>query len=281
MEAVTDPSAAERARTLAAGVVNGVLFLPRIDDGTSGGTVRRHHTTTFRVQHLTDLDGQMLLLVEDGTALHSQLENQLRVQALADVPGVLDVLDVPPGQLCLPRARLCVVGWAEPIARQDQRTAADDAAAARPVGALLDVGRGWSLYRFDVAEIRITTAAGTELVSAADFASALPDPLYEGEDEIVEHLETYHRDRLIAYALRQLPASAARDLHEVSVAGLDRYGMDLLCGIGTDHRKLRASFDAAVADPDGLARQLCLLLGCPCGDTEVVGTSHQHRRRTR
>ncbi|WP_163513126.1 DUF2470 domain-containing protein [Fodinicola acaciae] len=276
MEAVTGPSAAERARTLAAGVVNGVLFLPRVDDGASGEAARRRHTTTFRVQHLTDPAGQMLLLVEDGTALHSELENQLRVPAMADVPGVLDVLDVPPGQLCLPRARLCVVGWTEPLGIQQQRALADSAACARPVGALLDVGRGWTIYRFDVAEIRITTAAGTELVSAADFAGAAADPLYEGEDEIVEHLETYHRDRLIAYAIRELPTTAARDLHEVSIAGLDRYGLDLLCGVGAGHHRLRAGFHGAVTDPDGLARQLCLLLGCPCGTAAPL----EHHRRS-
>lgn len=261
------PSPAEYARTLAAGTVHGALSLPTVADHSTGCSAhadRRRHTTTYRVQQLTDVTGQLLLLVDDDSALHRRLQPALAPAERPDLPGILDVLDVPPGQLCLPRARLCAMGWAEPIEPQDQLRYADAAAAARPLGALLEVSSGRTLYRFDVAEMRVTTGSGTSLVETAAFAAAKPDTLYDAESEIAAQLETHHGDHLLAYALRHLPASRAERLREVTVNGVDRYGIDLLCDLGVDHIDLRAVFSAPVDDPDSLAQQLCRTLGCPC-----------------
>jgi hypothetical protein len=244
----TEPAPAERARTLALGVVTGVVHLPALA-GESGGT------KAYRVQQLTAPDGEIALLVQDGTELYGRLITGST--DLADVPSVLDVLDVPPGQLCLPRARLCVTGWVEEPEPAEQRALAGKIAAARPLGALLDVGDGWTLYRFDVGEIRVTTGAGTHMVEPAEFTAAEPDPLYESEDHVVGHLEAHHRDETIEYVLREL---AAASVSEVTVVGLDRYGLDLLCAVGPVYRALRAPFGCKVSDEESLSRALRRLL---------------------
>jgi|SRR5882724_1205061 len=246
----TAPAPAERARTLALGVVTGVVHLPALT-GESGGT------KAYRVQQLTTPDGEIALLVQTGTELHRRLRLIIGSTDLADVPSVLDILDVPPGQLCLPRARLCVTGWVEEPDPAAQRTLAGRIAAARPLGALLDVGEGWTLYRFDVGEIRVTTGAGTHIVEPAEFTAAEPDPLYESEDHVVGHLEAHHQDETIGYALREL---AAASVTEVTVVGLDRYGLDLLCAVGPVYRALRAPFGCKVSDEESLSRALRRLL---------------------
>ncbi|HEX3811877.1 MAG TPA: DUF2470 domain-containing protein [Mycobacteriales bacterium] len=255
-ELTTVPSPAERARTLALGVVTGVLHLPAT--GVDGGS------RDYRVQHLTGRDGEVTLLVQDGTDLHQQLTMITRSMDLADVPSVLDVLDVPPGQLCLPRARLCITGWVDEPTPGVQRQLAAQIAAARPVGSLLDVGTGWTLYRLEVAEIRVTTGAGTHAVEPGAFAAAEPDPLYEAEDHVVGHLEQHHRDQTIGYALRQLAGGSITD---VTIVGLDRYGIDLLCAVGSTYEPLRAPFSCRVTDDDSLSRALGLLLREQCSPT--------------
>lgn len=245
METDRRPSPAECARTLALGVVPGAVHvLPQGEVGT----------TTMRVQHLCDTRGALAMLVPDESDLGSKLVALTRGDD--DSPVVLDVLDVPPGQLCLPRARLCVTGWVAAVPMARQRALAQVIAAARPEPKLLDIGSGWSLYPFEPAEIRVTTATGTTVVNETDFASAEADPLYDEEDAIVSHLEACHRDETIAYALRELPAEDARRLSSVSVAGLDRYGVDLLCGVGPSYRTLRANFSRRVYDDDSLSREM-------------------------
>lgn len=250
-----EPGPAERARTLALGVVSGVLHLPALVTETGAGKA-------FRVQQLTAPDGSVALLVQNGSGLSDRLGAILRSSELADVPTVLDVLDVPPGQLCLPRARLCMTGWVEELSVPGQRQLAGAVAAARPVGALLDVGGGWTLYRLEIGEIRVTTGAGTRIVEPAEFAAAEPDPLYQDEDQVVGHLEEHHRDQTIEYAARRLAPTVVSD---VTVVGLDRYGLDLLCTVcgqpaSPTYRPLRAPFGCRVSDERSLSRALTRLL---------------------
>lgn len=254
MSARTAPSPAERARTLALGVVGGVLHLETGDESTA----------TRRVQQITGPDGELVLLVESGSRLHADIERHIASESLADVPCLLDVLDVPPGQLSLPRARLCVTGWAESVPVVEQRRLAGQVAAARPIGALLDVGSAWSLYRFDVAEIKLTTAAGTFRIGEREFAAAAADPLYESEDHIVGHLQTYHYDDAVAHVMQRLPAEKAAQLTGVTVSGLDRYGLDLLCAIGREYEMLRSTFPVRIDDENSLSQALTRLMCAPC-----------------
>ena len=276
------PTPAQWARTLAVGTVTGTLHLPRAPQepahrcghgepdvlaataparGRSAGS----RTETHPVQHLTDAWGGLLLLVDDGSPLHRRLLELETDGRWNGVPAVLDVLDVPPGQAALPRARLCVTGWVESILPADQRRVAQTAAAVRPLGALLDVGATRSVWRLEVGDVRVTTAGGVHLLEDDEFTAAAPDPLYDDEDGIVVHLETRHRDALVGWVLDALPPERARETREVAVVGVDRYGLDVLVTIGSGTTTLRAAFPEPVQHEHDVVRALCGLFGCPCG----------------
>jgi hypothetical protein len=289
----TRPTPAQWARTLAVGTVTGTLHLPRAqqhchhhehdhaheqDDVFAQATIQQRprnaesRTEAYGVQHLTDAWGGLLLLLEDGSPLHQRLLELESDSRWSGIPAVLDVLDVPPGQAVLPRARLCVTGWVESILPADQRRVAQTAAAVRPLGALLDVGTTRRIWRLEIADVRVTTSAGVHLLEDEQFTTAAPDPLYDDEDGIVAHLETNHRDALIGWVLGELPEAQARETREVAVVGADRYGLDVLVTIGGGTTTLRATFDEPVRGEHDVVRALCRLFGCPCGGT---GSTHK------
>ncbi|WP_370440872.1 DUF2470 domain-containing protein [Kineococcus halophytocola] len=269
------PTPAQWGRTLAAGTVTGTVHLPRPQRTcphaeaplAPAGLPRRGtapRTQPFPVQHLTDAWGGLLLLVDDDSPLHARLSALRTEDHRPGVPVVLDVLDVPPGQAVLPRARLSVTGWAEAILPADQRRVAQTAAAVRPLGALLDVGTTRSVWRLEVADVRVTTAEGVHLVPEEEFTTATPDPLYEDEDGLVTHLEAAHRDALVGWVLDTLPPHEAQRTREVAVVGADRYGLDVLVTVGAGTTVLRASFTTPVRGAGDVAGALCGLFGCPC-----------------
>src|SRR5688500_9991346 len=99
------------------------------------------HPIPFRVRHALDTHGRPLLLCRAGGALDNALTSNDAV-----------VLSV-----CRGRDQLWIAGWAAPASGT---AAALEFAATRPVGDLLDVGRGYGIYRVDVAEIRLRRGDG-------------------------------------------------------------------------------------------------------------------------
>ncbi|MEZ0490908.1 DUF2470 domain-containing protein [Kineococcus sp. TBRC 1896] len=276
------PTPAQWGRTLAVGTVAGTLHLPRLvrpcghpRDPLGPSREARPRTQPHPVQHLTDAWGGLLLLVDDDSALHGHLEALTADARWNGVPVVLDVLDVPPGQAALPRARLSVTGWVESILPADQRRVAQTAAAVRPLGALLDVGTSRSVWRLEVADVRVTTAEGVHLVPDEEFTTAAPDPLYDDEDALVTRLETAHRDALVGWVLDTLPPHEAQQTREVAVVGVDRYGLDVLVTAGSGTKTLRASFTEPVHTPHDVVRALCGIFGCPCRATGLGEHTHE------
>ncbi|GAA4987037.1 DUF2470 domain-containing protein [Kineococcus glutinatus] len=268
-------SPAEWARTLAEGSVAATLHLPRPphEDGSSCAAASR--TEPFAVRHLAGSGGDVLLLVADGGPLAERLDDLLRnAPDGRDVPAVLDVLDVPPGLSGLPRARLCATGWIQVLPPGEQRRLA--AALPRPVPALLDVGSGKRLVRLDLGEVRVTTRTGVHLVPDDDYVTARPDPLYPDEHDVVSHLEAHHADHLVGWALRELPLEQARQVREVSVAGIDRYGLDVLCTLERATVQVRAPFATPLAGEHELPAALCAALDCPCGGAGRGDAPHDH-----
>ncbi|NAZ74877.1 hypothetical protein GTQ99_05480 [Kineococcus sp. T13] len=280
------PTPAQWARTLAVGTVAGTLHLPpaagacphraSADPGAPAGEGARagRRTEAHPVQHLTDAWGGLLLLVDEGGALQRRLAEVDAGDRWDRVPAVLDVLDVPPGQAALPRARLGVTGWVEPVGAGDQRRLAATAAAVRPLGALLDVGTTRRLWRLEVADVRVTTATGVHLLEDEEFTAAAPDPLYDDEDGIVAHVEAVHRDALVGWVLATLPPERASAAREVAVVGVDRFGMDVLVTVGSSTTLLRAAFAEPVRHEHELPHALCRLFACPCGGSGPRSAPH-------
>lgn len=157
---MSQPRAAERARTMAFGLAPGTLTVPGAED--------------VLVSHATDTTGAPLLLVPAG------LDGD-------DLPALLSVTDIAPVPLAdRVRGHLCLQGWV---------TLAPDRSAARvlelhPQAA----GAEWKVMLMDVAEIVV----GTTEVEPEDYAAAAPDPFVAVEASVLRHLDSHHRTELAA-----------------------------------------------------------------------------------
>lgn len=117
------------------------------------------HPNPFRVRHALDGHGRPLLLCRAGGALDNALTSNDAVVLSA----------------CRGGDHLWIAGWAAPASG---REAALEFAAARPLGDLLDVGRGYGIYRVDVAEIRLCRGDGQmEEIDVDDYAAASSEPV--------------------------------------------------------------------------------------------------------
>jgi hypothetical protein len=117
------------------------------------------HPNLFRVRHALDPLGRPLLLCRAGGALDTALTAHDAV-----------VLSV-----CQGEDQLWIAGWAAPAPGIE---AALEFAAARPLGDLLDVGRGYGIYRVDVAEIRLRRGGGPmEEIDVDDYVAASSEPV--------------------------------------------------------------------------------------------------------
>ncbi len=115
----------------------------------TGRLLGKAHVRGYRcplcVRLATGEDGLPLLLVHD----HSHL-----AAALAPTHGETDTSTVV--SIDHPRqGRLWLSGWASRLDEHDSRDAALSFASINPLGDLLDVGHDHSLYRLDVAEVRL------------------------------------------------------------------------------------------------------------------------------
>ncbi|MGH3094926.1 MAG: DUF2470 domain-containing protein [Streptosporangiales bacterium] len=249
---------AELARTLTSGVVTGTLLAAGVPGTNAGsGAVVRPCNTAF---------GDVLLLVPDRTGTARHLADPVRSSRGEDVPALLDVLDTPAVPTDLPRARLRLTGWAEPVVAAERRARLLAAADARVFPELLTVGHGVSLYRFDLADVTVTTPYGTCDIDPDDFRGAAPDPLYACEREVAAHLQQHHYDDLTEWTLQRLAPRDACTIRQILVTRVDRYGLDLACQCATDTRCLRIPFPGPVEDEEELGTTLRALRRCACGD---------------
>src|SRR4051795_3635372 len=132
------PTSAERARTVAGRPAAAVCAA-----GIDGSRVLGHATTA---------DGQVLLVVPtDG-----EVCTAVRHSADGDLAALVMVTDHAPVRLRDPvRAQVWLSGWLTPVWAGEERAAALAFAEVTPVTDLLDVGRGATLLRMDLAEIAL------------------------------------------------------------------------------------------------------------------------------
>jgi len=240
------PTAAERARTLAAGLLVGALTAPGPREPIPVGCV-------------TDDDGVTAILVREGperAALGLAFGTDAREDRHSDVdlPAVLDILDAPLGPDAPPRARLWLSGWLRAVPARRARGLALAYAARRPVGALLDVNDGCALYLLEPEEVRLTSGDGLSDVDLDEYLAARPDPLHAVEHALLADLAERWPDELTALAataLRAPAVGAGGDLGQVHPVGLDRYGLDLAYRRGHWFHRVRVPFDEPVDDEAG------------------------------
>jgi hypothetical protein len=226
------PSHAEIARTLAAG------NLP-------ADTHIACRPGPFPVRHVTDPEGRVLILAPTGGALAT---------ALRPAPGnddtalVLEVADLPPAAGAPSLGRVWVAGWAGALSGDAARAAAMAYAEVDPAPDLLDVGRGQTLHRVEVAEVRLEHAGTTFDVDPGEYAAATPDPLHPAEFDLLADLNDHHGAEVSGYLRREFGARRG----DARVVRVDRYG--LLVRLGS--RLSRLTFPRPVRSRTELAALL-------------------------
>ncbi len=137
-------AAAERARSLAYGIADGVLAVPQVPD-------------TPVPAHATDRDGRPLLLVPSAAPT---------VAALAaepdDMPATLRISDVAPVTFAdRIRGRAWLHGWLSRVPDAELRAAALRLSHVHPRPELLDLKGGeWTILALEVAQVEIDDAWG-------------------------------------------------------------------------------------------------------------------------
>lgn len=258
------PTPAETARTLASGVVPATLLLPETAPAKQPAPTATAETAVKVRSYVGASSGEIYLLADDRAETGQRLRAAVSQAQELDTPALLDLLDVPPVRTDLPRARLCVAGWVEVLGADEQRAAAVDAAAVRPSSHLLSVGHTATLYRLHPAELSLTRGDATFDVDVDEFRSVEPDPIYENEHEVTGHLQHYHYDDLTQWALARLAPEERKTLRQVTITGLDRYGLDLACVTAHGCTRSRVTFAEAVPDEESLGDALRELNQCPC-----------------
>lgn len=255
-ETTGGPTAAERARTLAYGIADGVLVAP----GVPYAPVPAHST---------DRDGRPLLLVQTASPIAAALA------AEPDMPATLRISDVAPVTLAdRVRGRAWLHGWLTEIPAAELRTAALRLSRAHPRPELLDLGdertglgqvghglaghglaghgggREWTILALEVAQVEVDDAWGSATLEPEEYADAAPDPFVAVEAGILTHLDSAHRDELTRLLPESVPPGPVRPL------SLDRHGMWLRCTApepgGPPSYDLRLSFAEPVSDLHGL-----------------------------
>lgn len=230
------PSPAELARTLTRGRLPGVLRLADRPD-------------VVPVHHATDEAGRPLILVRD--------DSDLGRLAIEGPTGALTVRDRPPLPDSPRWGRVLLSGRVRKLAPDAAADHALTFAEANPVGDLLDLGVGSSLYAIDVEQLRLFGRSGTADIDTDAYACAEPDPLHEHERDLLLDLNDHHVPQITAYFRELLDAAGSRYGPHVRPARLDRYGflVNLDRG-GSRPRFARLAFAQPVRCRHELARVL-------------------------
>ncbi|WUI01122.1 DUF2470 domain-containing protein [Spirillospora sp. NBC_00431] len=239
---VEGPTAAERVRTLAYGIADGVLVAPGVPYAPVPA-------------YTTDRDGRPLLLVQSASPVVAGVRNP--PDAVDDVPATLRISDVAPVTLAdRVRGRAWLHGWLSEVPEAELRAAALRLSHAHPRAELLDLGaerdgrREWTVLALEIAQVEIDDAWGSATLEPEEYAAAAPDPFVAIESGILEHLDSCHRDELTGLLPASVPPGPVRPL------ALDRYGMWLRCSAPPSEAHtsfdLRLPFAEPVSDLHGL-----------------------------
>jgi len=226
------PTHAEIARTLAAGHLPASAYIACCQG-------------PFPVRHVTDAQGQVLLLSPRDGAVTGAL------RAPGNTALVLDIPDVPPVAGAPALGRVWISGWARALSGAEARAAALDYADTDAAPDLLDVGDTQVLHRVEVAEVRYERSGVSFDVDPDEYAAAEPDPLRAIEFDLIADLADHHITQMTAYVRRQL-GPVARPGDEPRVVRLDRYGLMVRVG----DRLARLAFPRPVEDRRDLAHLL-------------------------
>ena len=230
---VSEPTYAERARTLAYLVRSGALAtLSRKYPGHPFGSV---------MPYALDEHGQPLVLIS-SMAMHTQnLQADPRASLLVTQP----VTNAPGHEAGDPlaAARLTLLGEARQLAGPDAGKARETYLARHPRATYWVDFDDFSFWRLDVKDLYFVGGfAAMDWVTADDYRTAQPDPLADAGPGILDHMNRDHAGALVAYA-RHFAGEAA---DEATMIAIDRLGFRLRLRSGERLHAVRIAFPREV-----------------------------------
>ena len=228
-----EPSDAERARTLAAGRVQGTL-----------GTVAREPQGTPFVSVAPfgiDEGGAPILCISEMAEHTMNLRLDPRCSLL-----ISEVVDE--GADPLAAGRVTLLGTAAVVSDEDREAAKAAHLAGNPHAAYyVDFG-DFHLWRVTVESIRFVGGYGRmSWVSPELWGSSRPDPVQGLAAGAIEHLNDDHADSLLLIAQ---VTGGRTDATSATALGLDRYGLDLLAHGDAGTGRVRVPWPEEVTSPD-------------------------------
>jgi hypothetical protein len=231
---VTEPSDAERSRTLAALATHATLATVAADrvEGYPFGSL---------VACAADDAGRVVLCLSDLAVHTVNLAADPRASVLVAAGASGDPLAA---------ARATLVGDLREVPAAERAIARDRYRRVH-VDAFYADFADFRLYRLEPSAVRYVGGFGhMSWVAAADYRDAAPDPLRSHSAEIVEHMNDDHADALLAICR---VVGGRTEVTAARMVGVDRYGFDVLATPpeGTP-RGMRFGFDAPADTTDAV-----------------------------
>src|SRR5450755_2170749 len=203
--AVPEPSFAERARTLMySGRIGSLSTLSRKQPGFPFGSV---------MPYGLDEQGRPIFLIST-MAMHTQ-------NLQADPCASLLVTQDDAGGDPLGASRVTLVGNVLPIPRSEVAEARKLYLARYANSKYWVDFEDFSFYRMDVVDVYYVGGFGVMgWVSATEYARSQPDPLADSMVEIIQHMNTDHKDSLVFFARK----FARIEAQEATMIAVDRLG---------------------------------------------------------
>jgi putative heme iron utilization protein len=220
---VPEPTFAERSRTLVyLGRIGSFSTLSRKQPGFPFGSL---------MPYGLDDDGRPIFLIST-MAMHTQnLQADPRASLLVTQEGT----DGEP----LGASRITLLGSVLPVPDSEE-TKARELYLARHANSKYWVDfEDFSFYRMDVVDVYYVGGFGVMgWVSASDYDRSRPDPLADSMAEIIQHMNTDHKDALVLLAQK----FARIESQEATMTAVDRLGFHVRITTGDGIRGTRIAF---------------------------------------
>jgi len=240
--AVAEPTFAERARTLMyLGRVGSLSTLSRKQPGYPFGSV---------MPYGLDENANPVFLIST-MAMHTQnVQADPRSSLLVAQP---DSIGDPLGA-----SRVTLLGNILPVAEPEVAEARKLYLARYANSKYWVDFDDFSFYQMDVVDVYYVGGFGVMgWVAASEYYSAQPDPLAESAADIIQHMNTDHRDALVLLAR----AFAGIETQEVSMISVDRLGFHVRLKTKDGTRGARIAFSREVTNPTEARKVLVEMVG--------------------
>jgi putative heme iron utilization protein len=227
---VPEPTFAERSRTLVyLGRIGSLSTLSRKQPGFPFGSL---------MPYGLDDHGRPIFLIST-MAMHTQnLQADPRASLLVTQEGT----DGEP----LGASRITLVGNVLPAPEADEAEARKLYLARHANSKYWVDFEDFSFYRMDVVDVYYVGGFGVMgWVTASDYDRSQPDPLADSMAEIIQHMNTDHKDALVLLAQK----FARIESQEATMTAVDRLGFHVRMTTGDGIRGTRIAFLREVSNP--------------------------------